>query len=311
MLLLLLHCQVLRHGLAPKNQAPGKMFSGPVRIFNIIGSSESGSDVTDTRGSARGSAGNIPPTPFHLFAHLPTPFVRYNPGTNEDGVFNHSAAGVFNPSAPGPSSNGIASAAAAAAAAAVESSARATFTDPGNAASISAAAAQDIEPLCKRIQGAISRARSGAAPVPVDQRKKRMHTSTGLPPDAVLRKHSFVVSQALQLLCLSPTDANRQFAYEKLQALPPISADGGSAAPPAEHQLPAFTAGIAGSMEDALFAATGYTASVFGATTPQDILSHCARGFRVLSIDRDPDFSPSLPANKNRGSIPAQVFFLF
>ena len=124
---------------------------------------------------------------------------------------------------------------------------------------------KDIEPLRKRIQGAVNRQRSGLQPVPPRQQKQRKHTSTGLPSDAVLRKHSVVVSQALQLLCLSPTDAHRRFAHEKLQALPPISADGGSAAPPDEHQLPVFTAGIAGSLEEELRAATGYGASVFGA----------------------------------------------
>ena len=31
----------------------------------------------------------------------------------------------------------------------------------------------DIEPLRKRIQGAVNRSKAGAAPVPVDQRKKR------------------------------------------------------------------------------------------------------------------------------------------
>jgi hypothetical protein len=119
--------------------------------------------------------------------------------------------------------------------------------------------------LRKRIQGAVNRQRSGAQPVPPRQQKQRKHTSTGLPSDTVLRRHSFVVSQALQLLCLSPTVAHREFAYEKLLALPRISVAEGSAAHPAEYQLPAFTAGIAGSLEDALFAATGYRASVFGA----------------------------------------------
>ena len=66
---------------------------------------------------------------------------------------------------------------------------------------------KDIEPLRKQIQGAVNRSKSGAAPVPVDQRKKRKHTSAAQQPsDAALQMHSVVVSQALQLLCLSPTD---------------------------------------------------------------------------------------------------------
>jgi hypothetical protein len=58
----------------------------------------------------------------------------------------------------------------------------------------------DIEPLRKRIQGAVNRARSGAAvsaPVPADQRNvTRENTpAQGCRHDTVLRRHSFVVSQ--------------------------------------------------------------------------------------------------------------------
>ena len=39
---------------------------------------------------------------------------------------------------------------------------------------------KDIEPLRKRIQGAVKRQRSGLQPVPPRQQKQRKHTSTGV-----------------------------------------------------------------------------------------------------------------------------------
>ena len=86
-----------------------------------------------------------------------------------------------------------------------------------------------------------------------------------MPTDAALKLHSVVGSQALQLLCLSSARQTREFAYGILREIPSIDCQSEEGALPEQHQLPVFTAKIAGSLEDELRAATGYGASVFGA----------------------------------------------
>jgi hypothetical protein len=57
----------------------------------------------------------------------------------------------------------------------------ALFAATGYTASVfGATTPQDIEPLRKRIQGAVNRQRSGLQPVPPRQQKQRKHTSTGI-----------------------------------------------------------------------------------------------------------------------------------
>jgi hypothetical protein len=89
-----------------------------------------------------------------------------------------------------------------------------------------------------------------------------------MPTDAALKAISVVVSDALQLLCISSARQTREFAYAKLREIPRIDSEAESeegTGDTEQHQLPVFTARIAESLEEELRAATGYGASIFGA----------------------------------------------